>query len=455
MEFPPDDAEFDPFWFTEDFYETAPEARTDANTTIMSLPIELLLEITRYSKFSDIYSLTTVNKILHAVAIERFYSVVAIKPKHFLSRVESSPGISKDSDIVDMLPLFDCKFSSILRGLFAHKRHLCALRKLVICNFPGTYKETETALLCTIVHEIVNDATGLGTLRIANTDWSSTRGTTGIDLTGVTCPPTLRVVNIPVLREEASQAILRHIGSLTELTVESVTHEFLESCSDNTYSRVTLFSSDWDIHSAPERHSESTKIGHHLPRIMPNIQSLTLRFTPPWYQQSEYEALAERFNETCDLLLRNLKKLRHFTVQKVSELTYDTVGSIHINDEVAMLKRFASLRPSLESVTIYKHNPFLLFGSDYYYEKSVTWKKVAYPSNPNAAGRGLRDVVWTPDPRVISRWWWWFGMYGHVTDVRAKMVEHWKGESDIPSLDRLKLWAEDEANTIKYHLQIV
>lgn len=130
---------------------------------------------------------------------------------------------------------------------------------------------------------------------------------------------------------------------------------------------------------------------------------------------------------------------------KITELTSDFRGSAYLNEEVGMLKRFASLRPGLLRVTIHNHNPVLLFNCDYINESSVTWKRVHGQST---------DAIWTPDPAVVSRWTWWFGMFGHVTDVREKMVNHWKGESVIPSLERLKMWEEDNAYTIKHLLRI-
>lgn len=81
---------FEAFGSADDFYEIGSEAKPDAMTTLLSLPVELLLEITRCSRFSDIYSFTTVNKNL---PIKRFHSLVTINATKFLSDLATSPGI--------------------------------------------------------------------------------------------------------------------------------------------------------------------------------------------------------------------------------------------------------------------------------------------------------------------------------------------------------------------------
>lgn len=286
MDFPSDPQPI-AFDFSEDFYEEPAEARPDANTTLLSLPTEILLEITQYCKFADIYSLTTVNRILHAVSIERFYSVVAINTHRIISTLINSPGISENSSITDMLPLFNCPASKILRGLLAQKRHLQSLRTLILCNAP--HKSLHYILTCTIMREIVSNATGLVTLRLP-----STGSDAPVDFAGITRVIALQRLELYFIDSKVSQAVLQYIGSLTSLHVTHVGHEFLdEPHTEDIYGRITKFSCTWvfDISREPEPDSFNEKIGQRLPQLLPNLQDLSVAFSRPGYLHQYYEDL--------------------------------------------------------------------------------------------------------------------------------------------------------------------
>jgi hypothetical protein len=137
---------------------------------------------------------------------------------------------------------------------------------------------------------------------------------------------------------------------------------------------------------------------------------------------------------------------------KFTEATYDWRGSEVLNDEAQMLQRFTSLGPSLNRVTIRNHNPLALFNIRYTHEASVTWKR-ALQEEPGGKDP-LPVVTWTPDPVAVSRWWWWFGVFGDANVIRRTMIRHWKGESDIPTLDALKQWGSTNQRVIKENLQI-
>jgi hypothetical protein len=137
---------------------------------------------------------------------------------------------------------------------------------------------------------------------------------------------------------------------------------------------------------------------------------------------------------------------------KFTEATYDWRGSEVLIDEAQMLQRFASLRPSLDRVTIRNHNPLALFNIRYTHEASVTWKR-ALQEEPGGKDP-LSVVTWTPNPVAVSRWWWWFGVFGDANVIRRTMIRHWKGESDIPTLEALKQWGWTNKRVIKEDLQI-
>jgi hypothetical protein len=297
---------FEAFGFSDDFYELGNEAKPDATTTLLSLPVELLLEITQYSRFSDIYALTTVNKFLHAVSIKRFYSLVAINATKFLSRLAASAGITSDSSISDMIPFFTCKYSGILRGLFARDQHLQSLRSLILCNSPGQ-SQTEFKILCTIMKHIVNNATALNFMRLPMAEyWPRTTKrlvAIPVDLTGVTYASTLYSLNIFELSPETSDAIVRHMSSLKELHTTTITSAFLAmSEPGEVYDRIVKFSCTWVLDAEPEHLDQNAALHEGLPQIMPNLQHLSVEYASWEYQLRYHHAILTKVSPLLSLL---------------------------------------------------------------------------------------------------------------------------------------------------------
>jgi hypothetical protein len=469
---------FEAFGFADDFYELGNEANPDATTTLLSLPVELLLEITQYSRFSDIYSLTTVNKILHAVSIKRFYSLVAINATKFLARLAASAGITSDSSISDMIPFFTCKYSGILRGLFARDQHLQSLRSLILCNSPLQSK-TEFKILSTIMKYIVNNATALNFMRLPVAHYWPTKHLAAIpvELTGVTYASTLYSLSILELSPATSDAIVRHMSSLKELHTTTITLSFLAmSKPGEVYNRIVKFSCTWVLDAEPEQLDENSALHEGLPQIMPNLQHLSVEYTSWEYQLRHHHTLLTKVSpysahwcacyivfdilkfahqqilESCYPLVHKLQKLKHFEMPKFTEATYDWRGSEVLNDEAQMLRRFASLGPSLDRVTIRNHNPLALFNIRYTRETSVMWKRTL--KEEDGREDSLPVVTWTPDPVAVSRWWWWFGVFGDAIVIRRTMIRHWKGESDIPTLEALKQWGSTNQRMINENLHV-
>lgn len=474
---------FEAFGFADDFYELGIEAKPDATTTLLSLPVELLLEITQYSRFSDVYALTTVNKLLHAVSIKRFYSLVAINATKFLSRLVASEGITSDSSISDMIPFFTCKHSNILRGLFARDQHLQSLRSLILCNSPGQ-SQTEFKILCTIMKHIINNATALHFMRLRKVEYWP-RTTTPlfkipVESTGITYASTLYSLNIFELSPETSAAIVRHLSSLKELHTTTIALEFLEmSNPGEVYNRIVKFSCKWVLDAEPERLHQNAALHEGLPQIMPNLQHLSVEYTSWEYQLRYHHAVLTKVSpnsahlvclpstyisadilkftyqqilESCYPLVHKLKKLKQLEIKFIEE-TYGWRGTEVLNDEARMLHRFASLGPGLNRVTIRNHNPSGFFSIRYPREASVTWKK-AFQEELGSEDP-LPTVSWTPDPVAVSRWWWWFGVFGNVNIIRQQMIRHWKGESGIPTLEELKQWGSTNRRLIKEKLHII
>lgn len=118
----------------EDFYEAQiPPARTDANVGLLSLPTELLHHILSFCNYNSVLSLMSVNHVLHAVALWKFYANVYIRGTEISTPLKT---LDVSLPIEQLIPQLWTKRFGVVGGLLRSREHLATLSNLHIINFP-------------------------------------------------------------------------------------------------------------------------------------------------------------------------------------------------------------------------------------------------------------------------------------------------------------------------------
>lgn len=132
----------------------APEAKIDAQTTILSLPTELLLAITEYCHYWAVSNLMRVNKTLHQVGMTRFYQSVHIQAAYW--RIDEFPEDASDQTLVSHI---SGKHLGCVPGLLSSQRHLETMKLFHVVSYPNDPKQL--ALFSKVVRRMLDNATRL------------------------------------------------------------------------------------------------------------------------------------------------------------------------------------------------------------------------------------------------------------------------------------------------------
>jgi hypothetical protein len=182
------------FFFDElpgfDMGPLIPEARPEAQTTLASLPAELLLDITEYLKYGEVYTLMTVNRLLHAVALQRFYANVHVNTR----KIKFAPQLEAGASLEEIMQQTDLKNLGIIGGLLARDWHTNTLKFFHLITAPAEEQPLLT-LMNTLIRAVISRSSRLRELKLPDFDgyrWSPPP----FDFSGLVFPSNYFILNI-------------------------------------------------------------------------------------------------------------------------------------------------------------------------------------------------------------------------------------------------------------------
>lgn len=257
---------------TVDLGPDIPEARPDAQTTLASLPAELLLDITEYLKYGEVYTLMTVNRLLHGVALQHFYANVHAHPK----KVKFPEQLRKDASLEEITRQTRLKNLGIIGGLLARKEHTDTLKFLHLVAAP-TDSDNFLPLINTLIRAVISRSSRLRELRLP--DFGNHLFTTPLlDFSGLTFPANYFTLSM----------VLRH-----PVTQDDVFASFAQDLFERTQPS-TLRLLDW---SPPEA------VGYLTKDTGSNIESFQGRFKLRDTEDFSLEAMTRLFVEKMPNLI--------------------------------------------------------------------------------------------------------------------------------------------------------
>lgn len=244
---------------------------------VLDLPVELLLDILQYCKFSDVHSLMRANKRLHAVSIRRFYSLIPLNLRHF--RYATLPKVSENMGLEEIIASLKDEESKILRGLFARKEHILALRTFIICGIPQWSRDDyRTRFANVIIRAVVQQATALQKLYFKQSAWNAHPAENYLSFEGVTFPESLSSLYIPLLSEKTS-LLLACMSSLTVLHIsEQCDVRFLRQIPLEIGKQILELRCEWYM-DIGEGGLTCASFSQQLGTLLPNLQRLAIGYS--------------------------------------------------------------------------------------------------------------------------------------------------------------------------------
>ena len=179
-----------------------PPARPDAKITLESLPIELLQSIVDYSKNKSVLSLMRVNRLMHSVALRKFYSNIYLSGDHLSPLFRS---LDSNLTVEELLPSLSRKKYGVLGGLLRSRQHLAVLKILHIISFPYP----ERSIFDRVLRYIIENAVSIHTIKLPGTVFTK-------EFDGMVVPASLDSFDSEGFHGGVSQVVLRtsHLRSL-------------------------------------------------------------------------------------------------------------------------------------------------------------------------------------------------------------------------------------------------
>jgi len=266
---------FPDFAYSEDYPNTAPPSDGVPRTSIHSLPVELLLDISQYVKFADVYSLICVDRIFHAISIQRFYSLIPLSIGRII--LPGPDKVSEDSILEEIIPHLKCRHSRILRGLFARQEHLEALRTFIICRVPSRPLEKHRKLLNTLIHGIIQRCKKIQSISITTQRTHARDQYPYLSFEGIAIPESLSTLQIDAISPLAS-AILPRLHSLSVLRIRDTCRTSdLEHISLSLGAHIIDLRCAWHFEDEAQTWNCET-FSKRLVTRLPNLRRLAIRY---------------------------------------------------------------------------------------------------------------------------------------------------------------------------------
>jgi hypothetical protein len=267
---------FPDFAYSEDYPDAAPSSDGVPRTNIHSLPVELLLDICQYAKFADIYSLTCVDRIFHAISIQRFYSLIPLNTGHIV--LPGPDKVSEDAILEEIIPHLKCRHSSILRGLFARQEHLEALRTFIICGVPSWPPEKHRKMLNTLVHGILQRCKKIKSISItAPSTYHAYTLHQYLSFEGVATPESLSTLRLDAMSPLVS-TFLPRLHSLSVLSIRDICRTSdLEYISPGLGAHIIDLKCSWHFDDEAQTWTCET-FSKHLVTRLPNLRRLAIEY---------------------------------------------------------------------------------------------------------------------------------------------------------------------------------